>query len=80
MHTQPTAQPFRGLASHGGNSASLEGSPPRPLEAQANSASPKTHLAEPSAGPRRGGNSASLETPLGGLWQRPNHLTGRGAF
>jgi hypothetical protein len=50
-----TAQPFRGLASRGGNSASLEGSPPRPLEAQANSASPKTPLAEPSAGPRRGG-------------------------
>ena len=33
-------------------------------------------LVEPSAGPRCGANSASLETLRGELWQRPNHPTG----
>ena len=33
--------------------------------------------AEPSAGPRREGNSASFETPLGRLELRLNHSTGR---
>ena len=50
-----TVRPFRGLASRGANSASLEGSPPRPLGAKAISASLETPLAEPSAGPPRGG-------------------------
>ena len=73
-------RPLRSLASRGATSASLEGPPPRPLETQAISASLEAPSIEPPAGPRNGGNSASLETTLGRLGRRPNHPTGRGTF
>ena len=46
----------RGIASRGATSASLEGPPSRPLEARAVSASLVAPSAEPSVGPRHGGN------------------------
>jgi hypothetical protein len=86
-HTRPTAQHHgtarRGLASRGTISASLEGSPPRSLEAQLTSISLKAPSAEappPPAGPRHGANTTSLKTTLGRLGQQPNHPTGQGTF
>ena len=60
-------RPLRGLTGQRTNFTSLEGALPRPLAAEAISA-----LFE--------APSALLETPFGGLWQRPNHPTGQGAF
>ena len=72
-----TVRLFRGLTSRSINSALLKGSLPRPLVAEAISASLEAPSAEPSARPRRGGNSASLETPLGRSEQQPNRSMGR---
>ena len=58
-----TVWPIRGLTSRGAISASLEGSLPRPLAVQAISDSLEAPSAEPSADPRHGGNSTSLEPP-----------------
>jgi len=58
-----TVRPIRGLTSRGAISASLEGSLPRPLDAQAISASLEAPSAEPSTDPQHGGNSASIEPP-----------------
>jgi len=58
-----TVRPIRGLTSRGAISASLEDSMPRPPDVQAISNSLEAPSAEPSADPRHGGNSASLEPP-----------------
>jgi len=58
-----TVRPLRGLTSREANSASLEGSPLRPLEAQAISTSPKAPSAEPSARPRRRGTPPRSRPP-----------------
>ena len=61
--TNAMVRPIRGLTSRGAISASLEGSLPRPLDAQANSTSLEAPSAEPPTDSRHGGNSASLEPP-----------------
>ena len=51
-----TVRPLRGSAGQGAASNSLEGRPPRPLDARTDSASLEAPLAETSTGPRHGHN------------------------